>query len=877
MSTSVREHAPSHGAAANGGLAARRAMIRWAWRLLRREWRQQLLILALIIVAVAATFVGAAVATTTPVPAAASFGTAQDSDTLATSGLRLAAQIAALQHRFGRVDVIENQNLQVPGTVFTYDLRAQNPHGPYGGPTLSLQSGRYPATPGQVTITSGLASQLHLRVGDTWRVGGRARQVVGIAANPQNLLDAFALVLPGQVTAPTQTTVLFDAPGLDPSSIGPNVSTPARVASSTVVNPETVSLTAATLGMLLIALVGVGGFTVLAQRRLRSIGMLGAQGATDRHIRLVIRANGAATGVVGAVAGFAVGLLAWLAYRPSVESHSNHLIGVFQLPWLVIIAAMVLAVLAAYLAAAHPARAVARVPVVAALSGRPAAPRKARRWALPAGLAFLAIAFLLEGIAGSTRGGTNGPGRQSLQLGSLVFGFLALTVAVVLLSPTLLGLLARLARPAPVAVRLALRDLARYRARSGAALGAISISLLIAVVICVLTAARFGDVLDYVGPNLASDQLVVYPPSAQTVPGSGTTSGPAPRQGQGANGRDKVQERKLRIIAPALSAAQIAAATATARGIAAALGTSDVITLETASASLQHAAAGRNWNGSLYVATPQLLRAFGISPSQVSPTADILTIRPGLSTLSKMQLIYGTLPCAGTARGCPPGPSGSDSTLPCLKAHCVNNPVIQQLSSLPPGTSAPNTLITERAIRQLGLGSSISIQGELIQTAQPLTASQIHSAQQAAAAAGASVETRNSIPPFSEILDVATVLGMLLALGILAMSVGLVRTETAGDLRTLTATGASSLARRTITAATAGALALVGAATGVLCAYLAAIGFFRTNQMDGLSELSSIPVANLLLILVGVPLVAVIAGWLLAGRQPPAIGRQPME
>jgi putative ABC transport system permease protein len=876
VSTSVREHPPFHGAAANGGLAARRAVIRWAWRLLRREWRQQLLILALIIVAVAATFVGAAVATTTPVPATASFGTAQDSDTLATSGSRLAAQIAALQRRFGRVDVIENQNLQVPGTVFTYDLRAQNPHGPFGGPTLSLQSGHYPATPGQVTITSGLASQLHLRVGDTWRVGGMARTVVGIAANPQNLLDAFALVLPGQVTTPTQTTVLFDAPGVDPSSIGRNVSTPARVASSSVVNPETVSLTAATLGMLLIALVGVGGFTVLAQRRLRSIGMLGAQGATDRHIRLVIRANGAATGVVGAVAGFAVGLLAWLAYRPSVESHSNHLIGVFQLPWLVIIVAMVLAVLAAYFAAAHPARAVARVPLVTALSGRPAAPRKTRRWALPAGLAFLAIAFLLEGIAGSTLGGTNGPGSQSLQLGALVLGFLALTVAVVLLSPTLLGLLARLARPAPVAVRLALRDLARYRARSGAALGAISLSLLIAAVICVVAAARFGDVLDYVGPNLASNQLVVYPPSPQTVPGSGTTSGPAPRQGQGPNGRDKAQERKLRIIAPTLSTAQVAAATATARGIAAALGTRDVITLETASANLQHAAAGRNWNGSLYVATPQLLRAFGIAQSQVSPTADILTMRPGLSTLSKMQLIYGTLPCAGTARGCPPGPGGED-TLPCLTGHCVNNPVIQQLSALPSGTSAPNTLITERALRRLGLGSSISIQGELIQTAHPLTASQIHSAQQAAAAATASVETRNSIPPFSEILDVATVLGILLALGILAMSVGLVRSETAGDLRTLTAAGASSLSRRTITAATAGALALAGAVTGVFCAYLAAIGFFRSNQLDGLSELSSIPVANLLLILIGMPLVAVIVGWLLAGRQPPAIGRQPME
>jgi hypothetical protein len=39
--------------------------------------------------------------------------------------------------------------------------------------------------------------------------------------------------------------------------------------------------------MMLIALVGVGGFTALAQRRLRSIGMLGAHGATNAALPLV--------------------------------------------------------------------------------------------------------------------------------------------------------------------------------------------------------------------------------------------------------------------------------------------------------------------------------------------------------------------------------------------------------------------------------------------------------------------------------------------------------------------------------------------------------------------------------------------------------------
>ena len=41
------------------------------------------------------------------------------------------------------------------------------------------------------------------------------------------------------------------------------------------------------------------------------------------------------------------------------------------------------------------------------------------------------------------------------------------------------------------------------------------------------------------------------------------------------------------------------------------------------------------------MATPQLLSAFGISAAQVNPDADFLTMRPGLDTMSLMQLHYG--------------------------------------------------------------------------------------------------------------------------------------------------------------------------------------------------------------------------------------------
>ena len=61
--------------AGDGGVAARRAVVRWAWRLFRREWRQQLLVLALLTVAVAATVFGVS-ATYNLVPSAdARFGT----------------------------------------------------------------------------------------------------------------------------------------------------------------------------------------------------------------------------------------------------------------------------------------------------------------------------------------------------------------------------------------------------------------------------------------------------------------------------------------------------------------------------------------------------------------------------------------------------------------------------------------------------------------------------------------------------------------------------------------------------------------------------------------------------------------------------------
>jgi putative ABC transport system permease protein len=128
------------------------------------------------------------------------------------------------------------------------------------------------------------------------------------------------------------------------------------------------------------------------------------------------------------------------------------------------------------------------------------------------------------------------------------------------------------------------------------------------------------------------------------------------------------------------------------------------------------------------------------------------------------------------------------------------------------------------------------------------------------------VEGRDNQTELTAIRSGATAAGTLLALGILAMTVGLIRSEAASDLRTLSATGATSITRRTLTAATGGALALLGVMLGAAGAYLALLAGYHHD----LGTLSRVPLLHLTVTIVGLPLTAAVVGWVLAGREPSA-------
>ena len=195
------------------------------------------------------------------------------------------------------------------------------------------------------------------------------------------------------------------------------------------------------------------------------------------------------------------------------------------------------------------------------------------------------------------------------------------------------------------------------------------------------------------------------------------------------------------------------------------------------------------------------------------------------------------------------------------------------------GTSSPNTVITESVLQRLHLTSQNSLGGWTILADSSITPAQLRSANSLAAAGDLSIESKNDAPTSAEIVNWATVFGIALALGVLAMSVGLIRSETASELRTLTAAGASSRTRRSLTAVTAGGLAFLGALLGTVAAYIGLFGWFRSNALEGgVSDIiDHVPWSNLFLILVALPIAATLIGWVLAGREPPGIGTRPME
>jgi putative ABC transport system permease protein len=836
-------HGSAVGGPGNGGVAARRAVVRWGWRMFRREWRQQVLVVALLTVSLAAAISSITLVYNTSPAFDGEFGSAtglvlfDGSDPQA-----LEAALASAEESFGTTDVVGHRTVPVPGGVETVDLRSQDPDGPYGGDLLALRRGRYPAGPGQVALTEGVAELLDVELGATLDLDGRRRTVVGIVENPLDLGDEFALVSPSSAGAPENVTVLVDAteqelrafadslPGNGRSGLtGTGTRGEIEAADSFAM------FSIATVFLLLASLVAAAGFAVVAQRRLRQLGMLAAIGATQKQLRLVLVTNGAVVGAIAAILGTIAGFALWIVFAPTLETAMGHRIERLSLPWTILALVVLVAVLAATAAAWWPGRTVSRLPTLLALSGRPPQPRPARHSAIAAA-ALIAVGIGCLVLSSRDR------------VALVVAGIMATILGTLLLGPLAIRIFSAAAGHAPIGTRLALRDLARYQARSGAALAAVTLALGIAAAVTVTATAEEKQEDDRMAaelPNLSDRQIRVY-------------AGPT-------------QDPEL-ISLPLQTRAQLARSATRVRQIASGLGQAAVIPLRKAvrpgdrpivtfegnralvavGFRKQDSPKSWTWGSGLYVATPALLEYLGIDPATVDPNADFL----------------------------------ADATVPtdefvildprAWRESAIEN--VQRIDSLEVFGAAegdtgrvPSSFVTLDGLRRHGWKQVPN--GWLVESSSPLTSEQIASARELAAEAGLEIETQHERMSLATPIAIATAAGAVLALAILAMTVGLIRSESAGDLRTLTATGATSRTRRTLTAATAGVLALLGALLGVAGAYLALTATFY----DDLGYLGRFPVLPLAFIVVGLPLAAAAAGWLLAGREPPAIARAVID
>ena len=803
---------------ADGGVPARRVMGRWARRLLRREWKQQILVLALLAMTVAAAAFSVAVAyNVSPLPGP-QFGSADHLLQFTGSSQRaLTADIAAAKKAFGTIQVISHEFVSIPGSTQTVEYRALDPDGPYSGPMLALVQGHYPSGAGQVAITRGVAQSLQLHVGSVMSLPGHHQTVTGIVENPSDLNDQFALVPPSAAGPPQEVTVLLDASaaqfGAFHSAFHGQLEWQARN-SGTRGAVAAGALGGVAVLLLLVSLVAAASFAVIAERRRRQLGMLAAVGATQKQLRMVLVAGGALVGIIGAAAGTVIGLAAWFAAAPHLQTFAGHRIDPFTVPWNLVVAGMLLAVVTATGAAWWPARAASRVPVVAALAARPTLPRPARRAAIMAGL------VMVPGVACLTLANkTNGL--------LIIVGTLAIALGVLFISPVGIRALGAFGRRAPVAVRLALRDLARYQARSSAALAAISLALGIAMAIIISSAA---DKAAATAGNLPDTQMLVW-------------------VGQPENNQE----------VPIRTPAELSALATAVRQIAGSAGGARVIPLDMAVNPADkpqpdgqqpvvsmnapvNPAAGRNATYRslpLYVATPQVLRYLGINPATINPATAILTDQAGPTVLTTRTTI-------------------TDSA----SVHRI------QATGY---SSAPASLITPAGLRKKHWTQMQA--AWLIESARPLHDAQIAAARDVAAKAGLTIEPRNTQASLTAISIAASAAGALIALGVLAMAVGLIRAEAAGEVRTLTAIGATRMTRRALTATTAGSLALLGAVLGTATAYLALAASYSRD----LGVLGRVSFLYPMITIIGVPAAAALAGWIFAGRKPPSVARQALD
>lgn len=805
-----------------------RFLARWSGRLLRRERRQLGLIAALVALAVGIGVTGVLVTFNLAEPPERADGGGQVRATVAGDA---SEQRAAFAARFDPSDLgeVATASVPVPGSTDRVELRAQDEDDEVAAPLVSVVDGRWPG-PGEVAVTEGLAEHLGVGMGDELALEPGPLAVVGVVENPTDLADDFALVAdpddagvdPDLVT----TAFLLDAPvaeveAASVGSLGVESTAGGEVRS---IAAGAVSVVVAVV-MLQVALLAGAGFAVVSRRRSRHYGLLAAAGATPRQVRRVATGTGLLVGAAGSLLGAAAALALVGAIVPGMEEVAGHRIDL-ELPWWGVAPSVLLGVAAATLAAWWPARALARRPITEVLAAQ--RPR-------PAPTRHPTAAGLLLGAAG-TASLLAGANRASAAL--VVLGGVAAVVGLLLLAPAAAQLVGRVATHLPLAARLAGRDVARHQGRSAAVVAAVAVAVGLATAIASTTALVDRREADE-PTNLPEHAAVVW----LDLPADDPLLVPT---GLGAD-QEAATERSLErsfadldvvpVEVPVDPDAPVAAAELVRAGTAPAVMPELLLRPARPDADDVVGFGDVDRDGEpvdyeadpLWVGSDAMLSAWDIEPPATwdARQGAVLAAQDGVVTTGERNEPEGQRT---------PVETGAD---------------------LPDNRSVARGFLSPAAVEAAGLESATVGWIVLDPDGEPLTDEVRDRVRQEGGELGV-VELRDPPPTTVGVRASAALVAMVVGLVVLVAAVSLTRTESARDLRLLTAVGASPATRRWVGAATAALLASAGAALGVV---LGALPQLTMLAGPGAARTPAVPWIELAVVLVAFP---VLAGLLLA-------------
>ncbi|HUG07358.1 MAG TPA: ABC transporter permease [Acidimicrobiia bacterium] len=264
-------------------------------------------------------------------------------------------------------------------------------------------------------------------------------------------------------------------------------------------NSALLSTAASTLLLIEVAFVTGAAFAAGTRRRLREIGLLGASGASEKHIRTTVIGEGLTIALVGSGLGVLLGIAVLLLGRPLLHRFVTRLITGLGVSVSDILGPVAVALVSVLIAVWIPAKTASKIPTITALQGRmPSSPP--RRWVIPAGLIASSLGGLLITVSIASTSNFS-PALVAIG-GVMVVGGVAM-----LASPILAGV-STLADHVPATGRLVLRDSARHRTRSAVAVAAIMVILLAPAILATMSETSAQQDLLYGLPE-PSNQLLL--------------------------------------------------------------------------------------------------------------------------------------------------------------------------------------------------------------------------------------------------------------------------------------------------------------------------------------------------------------------------------